>query len=245
MADDGSSMKLIVGLGNPGKRYENTKHNVGFDVLGALAQRHFATSPRSKFQGELSEARIRDRRVLLLCPLTYMNLSGGSVLAARDFYKLSLDDILIVCDDFALSLGQLRFRPNGSSGGQKGLGDIINRIGKDIPRLRVGIGPLPPQWDVADFVLSKFSKEEREQVDLVLQTAVKSVADWVEHGVAHCMNQYNATGKKPKPKKKPAKEKAAAEKTTPEQATNDKAPIDSSKTRLEGAQSEDTRSEDK
>ncbi len=134
-------MKLVVGLGNPGRKYQVTRHNVGFEVLAAMARKYAAGPVRSKFEGEVSEVIQGDCRALLLCPLTYMNRSGLSVCAAYDFYKLELPQLLVVCDDFNLPLGKLRFRPSGSAGGQKGLADIIQRLGSDqFARLRIGIG---------------------------------------------------------------------------------------------------------
>lgn len=186
-------MKLIVGLGNPGKKYEGTRHNIGFEVVFAVAKRWSATERRAKFEGEWSEATIGGTRVGLLWPLTYMNLSGASVLAARDFFKVSADDLLVVCDDLSLPLGKLRFRAKGSAGGQKGLDDILRRLGSDqIPRLRIGIDPTPPGWDAADYVLGKFTRDERVKVDEALDRATTAIDDWVKHGVAHCMNRYNA-----------------------------------------------------
>ena len=116
-------MKLVVGLGNPGRKYEGTRHNVGFCVAAELARRHGRTQAKQAFQGEIVEASFEGEKALLLCPHTLMNLSGGSVLAARDFYKIALEDLLIVSDDLNLPLGKLRFRPSGSSGGQRGLED--------------------------------------------------------------------------------------------------------------------------
>lgn len=186
-------MKLIVGLGNPGAKYQGTRHNVGFVVLAELARQHNASSPRAKFQGETSEAVIGGERALLLTPLTYMNLSGASVLAARDFYKIETQDLLVICDDFNLPLAKLRFRPKGSSGGQKGLEDIIRRLGTDeFPRLRIGIGPPPPGRDVAGYVLSKFTSEEQPEMQAALTRASQAAAAWVQRGMEHCMNQYNA-----------------------------------------------------
>ena len=186
-------MKLIVGLGNPGRKYDQTRHNVGFDVLMRLARQYGSGMPRARFQGETLEANVAGQSVLLLTPTTYMNRSGGSVLAARDFYKIPCEDLLVVCDDFNLPLGKLRFRPKGSAGGQKGLHDIIQRLGTDeIPRLRIGIGPVPEGWDPAGFVLGKFTKDEKEQVDLILDRAAAGAADWCVSGIQHCMNQYNA-----------------------------------------------------
>src|SRR6185295_497228 len=118
-------MKLVVGLGNPGRRYQGTRHNVGFLVLEELARRHGQGKPKSSFQGETVEAAMAGEKTLLLAPHTFMNRSGSSVVQARDFYKLTNEEVLIVCDDFALPVGKLRFRPKGSAGGQNGLADII------------------------------------------------------------------------------------------------------------------------
>lgn len=185
-------MKLIVGLGNPGRKYAETRHNVGWEVLARLARDAALGSPRAKFQGEIVEARVGGEKVGLLCPHTYMNNSGASVQPARDFYKLDNSDLIIVCDDFQLPLGKLRFRAKGSSGGQKGLADIIRRLGSDeIARLRIGIGPPPPDWDVADYVLSKFREDERSEIDHAVATAANALADWVTEDVQSCMNRYN------------------------------------------------------
>jgi PTH1 family peptidyl-tRNA hydrolase len=187
-------MKLIVGLGNPGEQYRGTRHNVGFEVVGLLAKDFAAGGvPRARFQGEVLEATIRGHKSLLLTPLTYMNLSGDSVLAARDFYKIEHQDILIVCDDFNLPLAKLRMRASGTAGGQKGLEDIIRRLGtNEIPRLRIGIGQPPPGRDVAGYVLSRFTKDEQAEMQAATQRAAQAVADWVEHGIGYCMNTYNA-----------------------------------------------------
>ena len=185
-------MKLVVGLGNPGRRYEQTRHNVGFAVLGELAKRFGRGGVRSRFQGETVEADLGGQQALLLCPQTFMNRSGISVQEARSFYKIPLEDLLIVCDDLNLPLGKLRFRPGGSAGGQKGLEDIIRRLGaEEFPRLRLGIGNAPQGWDWAAFVLSKFTQEETPAVEEAVRLAVDAVADWARHGVPYCMNRYN------------------------------------------------------
>jgi len=189
-------MKLIAGLGNPGRKYLGSRHNVGYEVLGRLAGKYGASDPIDRFKGELVEAQLESEKTLLLCPTTYMNLSGASVLAARDFYKLELDDILVVCDDFNLDLGQLRIRGKGSSGGQKGLEDIIRRLGSDeFARLRLGIGAPPPRWQVSDYVLSKFRKDEEEEITLAYEQAAVAAVDWATKGLAYCMNQHNAKKK--------------------------------------------------
>jgi PTH1 family peptidyl-tRNA hydrolase len=188
-------MKLVVGLGNPGKKYESTRHNVGFDVAERLGQQWSAGRRREKNQGEITEASIAHQAVGIVRPLTFMNLSGQCVQPLRDFYKLDNADILVICDDFQLPLGQLRFRSKGSAGGQKGLADILKRCGgQDVPRLRIGIGEPPPQWDVADYVLSKFTKDEAETMAAAVNRAASAVVDWVEHGIDYCMNQYNTKG---------------------------------------------------
>lgn len=185
-------MKLIVGLGNPGKKYQDTRHNIGWQVLAELAQRHASGKARAKFEGEVMEAQFGTEKGYLLCPMTYMNASGRSVRPASDFYKLSPQDILIICDDISLSVGNMRFRPQGSSGGQNGLKDIIQKLGtEEIPRLRIGVGQPPPQWSTADYVLSKFTKSESTEIQQTVAQATTAVADWVQRGIDFCMNQHN------------------------------------------------------
>ncbi len=185
-------MKLLVGLGNPGRSYEGTRHNVGFDVLEILARRAGSPVRRARFQGETAQATVRGSPVLLLWPLTWMNLSGSSVLAARDFYKIDDTDILVICDDFQLPNDTIRLRPSGSGGGQNGLADVLVRLGgTSIPRLRIGIGPLPSGWKSADFVLGKFSKAERDAIGPLLERAADAAEEWVATGIQPAMNRYN------------------------------------------------------
>jgi len=185
-------MKLVVGLGNVGRKYEATRHNVGFRVAAELAVKYGIARPKRAFRGELAEAAIDGEKLLLLCPHTLMNLSGASVLEARDFYKIPHQDLLIVGDDLNLPLGKLRFRQSGSSGGQRGLENIIHRLGTDeIPRLRIGIGSPPPGRDAADYVLGRFAKQERPEIDLAVGRAADAVVIWVRQGMAVAMNQYN------------------------------------------------------
>jgi PTH1 family peptidyl-tRNA hydrolase len=162
-------------------------------VLGELARRNPSVRPKSSFQGEVFETDRDEQRVLFLGPQTYMNNSGASVLAARDFYKLENHEVLIVCDDFNLPLAKLRFRGEGSAGGQKGLADVIERLGaEDVPRLRIGVGPVPPHWDPADFVLGRFTKQELAIVEPAIGRAADAVEDWISRGIEVCMNRYNA-----------------------------------------------------
>ncbi len=189
-------MKLVVGLGNPGRKYEGTRHNVGFDVLACLARRYGVGRPKAKFNAEVAETSIKNEKTILLSPLTFMNLSGQSVRAAVDFYKLPLTDILVICDDINLEVARLRFKPSGSAGGQNGLKDIIQRLGtQSIGRLRVGVGRPPPNWDAADFVLGKFSTDEQSEIELGIARAADAVEVWVENGVEKAMNQFNADPK--------------------------------------------------
>jgi PTH1 family peptidyl-tRNA hydrolase len=185
-------MKLVVGLGNPGRKYEGTRHNLGYRVLAELARRHARGSPRERFRGEVADADLGGVKTLLLSPTTYMNLSGASVLEARDFYKLTTQDLLVICDDLNLPAAKLRFRSSGSSGGQKGLEDIIRRLGtEEFPRLRIGIGAPPPGWDPADYVLGRFTEQERPEIEESIRRAADAVADWAREGIQACMNRYN------------------------------------------------------
>jgi PTH1 family peptidyl-tRNA hydrolase len=185
-------VKLIAGLGNPGRAYDGTRHNVGFDVLELLARRCGSPVPRARFQGETAQVTIRGQSVLLLWPLTWMNLSGASLLAARDFYKIDHDNILVLCDDFQLPTGTIRLRASGSAGGQNGLADVLARLGtNDVPRLRIGIGPVSSGWKTADFVLGRFAKDERETVDSMLERAADAAEEWAALGIEAAMNRYN------------------------------------------------------
>lgn len=184
-------MKLVVGLGNPGRRYEHTRHNVGYAVVTELA-RQAAGRPRQRFHGEVVEAEFGGVRTLLLCPTTYMNRSGQSVAEACKFFKLPLENVLVICDDLNLPLGKLRFRASGSSGGHKGLEDIIRQLGSEnFARLRIGIGQVPEGWDAADYVLARFAESEKECIDEAIARAACAVADWACRGIEYCMNRYN------------------------------------------------------
>jgi PTH1 family peptidyl-tRNA hydrolase len=211
-------MKLVVGLGNPGRQYEGTRHNIGFAVLDYLASAPFVGKWRQRFQADVTEAVLGLEQVLLLKPQTFMNLSGRSVREALDFYKLSLSEMLVVCDDIALPLGKLRVRPQGSHGGNNGLRNIQEMLGtSDYPRLRIGIGSPGEHMDAVDHVLSRFKPGERRAVEEAVAKAADAVVIWVEHGIDVCMNRVNAEPKPEKPKKeKPAKEKKTDEaKKTP------------------------------
>lgn len=193
-------MKLIIGLGNPGSKYRETRHNVGFEVIAELARRHSHDRPKAKFDAEVAEIAIANQKCLLVSPLTYMNLSGKTVSAAQNFYKGSVaDDLLVICDDLNLDVGKIRLRARGSAGGQNGLKDIILRLGSsDFSRLKIGIGRPPPRWDAADYVLGKFTDDDRPVVDVAVTKAADAVECWVSDGATVAMNKFNA----PPPKKK-------------------------------------------
>jgi PTH1 family peptidyl-tRNA hydrolase len=184
-------MKLVVGLGNPGTKYAGTRHNIGFDLVDQLSKGGTQTGFTRKFDGQLAEIEIDYRRVLLLKPETFMNLSGRSVGQVVRFYKLEPQDILAVCDDLSLPLGKIRLKPGGSDGGQKGLRDINAHLGTDqYPRLRIGIGE-QGELDATDFVLSRFRSPERALIDDSLILATQAVAVWVTQGIDAAMNRFN------------------------------------------------------
>jgi PTH1 family peptidyl-tRNA hydrolase len=205
-------MKLIVGLGNPGREYARTRHNIGFRVLDLLAGRLGAGFDRAKFKGEYTDVRLAagagkkededDGRLLLVKPQTYMNLSGETVAGFAGYFKIALPDILVVLDDVALPLGVLRVRRGGSDGGHNGLKDISLRLGsQSYPRLRVGVGgreegtPRPAE-DLVEHVLSRFSAAEEEQLRGRLALAADACLCWVHEGVQAAMNKYNVRDKK-------------------------------------------------
>lgn len=191
-------MKLIVGLGNPGKKYEGTRHNVGFLLVAELAVRHGAARPRVKFEAEIAEILIGAERVLLMAPQTYMNHSGRSVRQAVDFYQLAATDVLVVCDDINLPLGRLRLRKEGSAGGQKGLANILQHLAtENVPRLRIGVDLPPAGRDAADYVLDRFSKAELKVIEEAVRRAADAAEVWLSQGPDVAMNRFNAGPEKP------------------------------------------------
>jgi len=187
-------LKLVVGLGNPGRQYEATRHNIGFEVVNRLAAGPTPARFTRKFDGLVAETEIDYRRVLLVKPETFMNLSGRCVRQAVQFYKLDVADLLVICDDLNLPLGKLRIRGGGSDGGQKGLRDITAQLGTDqYARLRIGIGD-PGPIDATDFVLSRFRPSERAVIDDALISATQAVAVWATQGLHETMNRFNGPG---------------------------------------------------
>lgn len=199
-------MKIIIGLGNPGPKYAGTRHNVGFDVVDYLAAGKTASAFREKFEAFVAELKEGDETVLLMKPLTFMNLSGRALRAAVDFYKLPVEQVLVVCDDFNLPLGKLRVRAKGSHGGQNGLRNIQDQLGTDAyARLRIGVGQ-PAAGDAVDHVLSKFKPGERAAVEEAVATAAQACLVWVRDGLEASMNRFNG-GDDPRAEKKPKKER--------------------------------------
>ncbi len=185
-------LAMVVGLGNPGDKYRGTRHNIGFDCIDRLHARLGKPTLQSKFESQFARGTISGRDVCLVWPLTYMNNSGRCVSQIARFYKVDVENILVVCDDLSLPLGKLRIRKSGSSGGQKGLENIIQSLGStEVPRLRIGIDPTPEHWDTADYVLSRFSTNDRALVDESLARAEAGILVWLEAGIEAAMNQFN------------------------------------------------------
>ena len=184
--------KLIVGLGNPGKEYEHTRHNIGFEVIDRLAGLHHIPVTRRDYRAYTGDGRVGPTRVYLLKPQTFMNLSGESVALFLRQKPLETADILVVADDIALPVGRIRLRPGGSAGGHNGLKSIIAHLHtQDFPRLKVGVGaPRDPSVQI-DFVLGRFPKAEREAVDEVVERSVVAIEMWLSHGVEAAMNKFN------------------------------------------------------
>lgn len=191
-------MRVVVGLGNPGRQYHSTRHNVGYAVIDGLAESPSAGPFQSRFAGQISELLEDGHKVLLVKPETFMNLSGRTVRQVVDFYQLELCDLLVVADDVNLPLGKLRIRPKGSHGGHNGLRDVQNHLGSmEYPRLRIGVGA-GNEDDLVDHVLGRFRPSERPVIDDAISLAIQAVCTWIRQGLDTCMNLFNMnTGKEP------------------------------------------------
>lgn len=194
-------MKAIIGLGNPGIKYAGTRHNIGFDTVTALADKYNIKIKDKKFNGLVGEGFIEGEKVMLVQPQTFMNLSGECVGLIAGFYKLEPEDIIVICDDINLDTGRLRIRAKGSAGGHNGLKNIIAHLGTEtFPRIRIGVGEKTEGWDLADYVLARFSKDDEPIMREAIKNAVGAVETWISDDIGTVMNRYNINPN-PKPKK--------------------------------------------
>ena len=184
---------LIVGLGNPDKKYENTRHNCGWLALDYIADKRGCKVNKIKYKSFVGECTIAGKRVMLMKPTTYMNNSGQAVTEAMRFYKLPPENVIVIFDDVSLDVGKMRIRQKGSDGGQKGMRSIIYLSGQDtFPRIKIGIGAKPnPRWELADWVLSRFSKEEMQTLETMFDNANEAVELMVNGRIDRAMNLYN------------------------------------------------------
>ena len=184
---------LVVGLGNIGDKYENTRHNVGFEVADELADRADVPIQKLKYHALTNTVEIAGERVLLMKPTTYMNLSGEAVGEAARFFKVPADHVLVISDDVSLPVGKLRIRRGGSAGGHNGLKNIIQHLGTDqFPRVKVGVGEKPhPDYDMADWVLGKFQGEDRRTMDTAVSRAADAVECFLAQGAEKAMSRFN------------------------------------------------------
>ena len=192
-------MYIIAGLGNPTLQYEGTRNNVGFDVIDTLADKYNISVDARKSRAFIGKGMIEGQKVILVKPQTYMNLSGESIRGLVDYYKIDVEhELLVIYDDISLDVGQLRIRKKGSAGGHNGIKNIIANLGtQNFPRIKVGVGEKPKKYDLADYVLSHFSKAERELMEEGYQKAVKAVEMLLDGEMEAAMNEYN---RKVKPK---------------------------------------------
>lgn len=186
-------MYLIAGLGNPGRQYEGTRHNMGFDTMDCLIEKHNVPQSGVKFNAMFGKGVIGGQKVILMKPLSFMNLSGGPVQEMANYFKINPEtELIVVYDDIDLEPGQIRIRKKGSAGGHNGMKDIIRRLGtENFVRVKIGVGAKPAGWDLADHVLSRFTDMERKVVDEAIVRAAEAVEMILSDGVDAAMNRYN------------------------------------------------------
>lgn len=185
-------MFVIAGLGNPGKQYENTRHNIGFIAVNYLAAKHNIDISKIKFKGILGEGKIAGERVIILKPQTFMNLSGESIAEVLNFYKLKNENLIVIHDDISLSTGRIRIRKKGSDGGHNGLKSIIYQTKSDaFTRIKIGVGDKPNEWDLADWVLGKFSDDDIKVLSKSVEIAADAVEEIIKNGAESAMNKFN------------------------------------------------------
>ncbi|MBP2242586.1 PTH1 family peptidyl-tRNA hydrolase [Cytobacillus eiseniae] len=185
-------MKLVVGLGNPGKQYEKTRHNIGFEVVDRLAERLNIPLNQAKFQGVYGVGQVNREKVFLLKPLTYMNLSGESIAAIMDYFQIEDEELVVIYDDLDLPVGKIRLRQKGSAGGHNGIKSTIAHLAtQEFNRIRVGIDRPPSGMKVPDYVLGRFTKEEQEAMGEVIEKCANACEDWISKPFLQIMNEYN------------------------------------------------------
>lgn len=190
-------MFVVVGLGNPGKDYTNTRHNVGFDAIDLLAERNNIKLNKIKFTSVYGEGNINGEKVLLVKPQTYMNNSGVTVRDIYNFYKVPIENILVIVDDIDIGFGTVRIKSKGSAGSHNGLKSIVSLLQRqDFPRIKIGVGAKRENQDLASFVLSRFPKDERKQIEEAILTAAESVETIINYDIDKAMNEFNTKGNK-------------------------------------------------
>lgn len=206
-----SDLFVITGLGNPGQQYAQTKHNVGFWTIDRLAEKYNISVTKFKHKALVGDGVIEGRRVLLVKPQTYMNLSGECVREIVNFYKIPQDQFVVIYDDTSLPVGQLRLREKGSHGGHNGIRNIIQQMGTDVfYRIKVGIGQKPNGWDLADYVLAKFNEDDMALMEAGVDRAVQAIEILLSRGMADAMNRMNQRPQKKKEPKPQAEAEAQA-----------------------------------
>ena len=186
-------MYIIAGLGNPGKEYMGTRHNAGFSVIDELADKYNISVDTAKHKGLIGKGVIAGQKVILVKPMTYMNNSGECIREVMDYYKCDIDDFIVIFDDISLDVGKLRLRAKGSAGGHNGIKSIIAHLGtEEFSRIRVGVGDKPKNYDLADWVLGHFPKEQLDDVRAGIDKAVKAVPVVLDRGIEEGMNEFNA-----------------------------------------------------
>lgn len=185
-------MYLIAGLGNPTKEYDKTRHNIGFEAIDKISEDYKISVDTCKHKAIIGKGRIEGETVILAKPLTYMNLSGESIREIVDYYKIDIENIIIIFDDISLSPGQLRIRAKGSAGGHNGIKNIIQHLGtEEFKRIKIGVGEKPQGWDLKDYVLGRFNSEEQAVMKEALENASKAAAMMISSGITDAMNMYN------------------------------------------------------
>lgn len=243
-------MYLIVGLGNPTREYEATRHNIGFDAVTAISDAWRISVDKREMKAITGRGAFGPERVILAKPQTYMNLSGEAVSAIAEYYRIEPDHVIVICDDINLAPGQLRIRAKGSAGGHNGLKNIILHLGtEDFPRIRVGVGEKPAEWDLADYVLGRFPKEEEPVIREALQDVVKACETIITEGIEPAMGRFNRKKLTPeeeeakgleKQRRQEERRKAAAERR---KAAEERKPAEEAKPAEETKQAEEAKQE--